>query len=581
MNRIWFVLLLCACQPQPPVSPPDHWFEIQTLATHFNEPQEMEILPNGNVLFVERGGAVKLYDAEDKEVRELAKLSVIHSQSNGLTGMAIGPDFKETRWVYVMYPAPDDTLHLQIARFVYDNSRFDLDSKQVIFRIPVEIRYGWHGEDALAFDPQGNLYISLADFTLQSDDIAGYAQIDERPGNEAHDAQRTAANSNDYRGKILRIHPEPEGSYSIPEGNLFPMDGSQGKPEIYVMGCRNPYRFSIDPKNGLLYFGDVGPDAWEEGEKGPHGYDEINVVPEAGFYGWPYFVADNKAYSDYDYATNTVGPFFDPAHPINDSPNNSGIRELPPAQPAALWYERGPSPIFPHLKQGGMNVMAGPVYYADRYPASAQKLPAYYSGKLFIYDWVRNWIRTVQFNKDLEVVSIEPFLDLHAFNKIIDIELGPDGSLYLLEYGSLGYQANTDAALRRIIYAEGRAQPDSATQQHKNVTLILPEVPGYEAGRKLIESNNCLTCHRAKGKLVGPGFRDIGMRYWNKDFITGFLPQKIIEGGSGNWEGNIIMPANPNLTMAEANQITAYILSLRFLPIDDLHPQPNQSPTHE
>jgi cytochrome c len=77
-------------------------------------------------------------------------------------------------------------------------------------------------------------------------------------GREAWDAQRTAANTNDFRGKVLRIHPEPGGGYTIPDGNLFPK-GTQGtRPEIYVMGCRNPFRISVDAKRGWLYWGDVG-----------------------------------------------------------------------------------------------------------------------------------------------------------------------------------------------------------------------------------------------------------------------------------------------------------------------------------
>src|SRR5690606_4571987 len=50
-----------------------------------------------------------------------------------------------------------------------------------------------------------------------------------------------------------------DGTFSIPEGNLFPADGSAGRPEIYVMGCRNPYRIAVDPHTGYLYWGDVGP----------------------------------------------------------------------------------------------------------------------------------------------------------------------------------------------------------------------------------------------------------------------------------------------------------------------------------
>ncbi|MEM9720857.1 MAG: PQQ-dependent sugar dehydrogenase, partial [Bacteroidota bacterium] len=183
------------------VSPPEHWFEIQSLASNFNEPQEMEVLPNGDVLFIERGGGIQLYQAEEKQVQLLANIPVWNSQSNGLTGMALAPDFEETGWVYFLFAGKEDSTHLQVARFHLAQEQLDLKSKQIIFKIPIQLRLGWHGENSLAFDSKGNLYISLGDFTLQSRDIAGYAQIDERPGKAVHDAQRTSANSNSLLGK--------------------------------------------------------------------------------------------------------------------------------------------------------------------------------------------------------------------------------------------------------------------------------------------------------------------------------------------------------------------------------------------
>jgi hypothetical protein len=79
-------------------------------------------------------------------------------------------------------------------------------------------------------------------------------------GRSAFDAQRSSGNTNDLRGKILRIHPEADGTYSIPFGNLFVRD-SLHRPEIYIMGVRNPFRFCIDPNTTTLYWADVGPNA--------------------------------------------------------------------------------------------------------------------------------------------------------------------------------------------------------------------------------------------------------------------------------------------------------------------------------
>jgi cytochrome c len=185
---------------------------------------------------------------------------------------------------------------------------------------------------------------------------SGTSNLDERPGFENSDDQRAPGNTNDLRGKILRIHPEDDGSYTIPEGNLFPKGTPKTRPEIYTMGHRNPWRISIDSKTGYVYWGEVGPDASVDTKRGPRGYDEFNQAKGPGFFGWPYFIGDNKPYTAYNYADSTYGASFDPAHPLNKSPNNTGLAELPPAQPAMIWYPYGLSEEFP-LLQGGQYIV--------------------------------------------------------------------------------------------------------------------------------------------------------------------------------------------------------------------------------
>src|SRR6185312_17359179 len=110
------------------------------------------------------------------------------------------------------------------------------------------------------FDADGNLYLSTGDNTNPFESNS-FNPIDERPGRQDYDSQRTAGNTNDLRGKVLRIHPEDDGTYTVPEGNLFPKGTPNTRPEIYTMGARNPYRISVDKESGYLYWGDVGPDA--------------------------------------------------------------------------------------------------------------------------------------------------------------------------------------------------------------------------------------------------------------------------------------------------------------------------------
>jgi cytochrome c len=82
------------------------------------------------------------------------------------------------------------------------------------------------------------------------------------------------------------------------------------RPEIYVMGDRNPYRIAVDKKNDYLYWGEVGPDAHNDSlaTSGPQGYDEFNQAKAAGFFGWPLFIGPNIPYHAYDYETGESGP---------------------------------------------------------------------------------------------------------------------------------------------------------------------------------------------------------------------------------------------------------------------------------
>ena len=265
------------------------------------------------------------------------------------------------------------------------------------------------------------------------------------------------------RGKILRIKPEADGTYSIPEGNLFPADGSAGRPEIYIMGSRNPFRINVDSETGWLYWGDVGPDARNASStRGPAGHDEWNQARSAGNYGWPYCIADNKAYHDFDFATNTAGDAFDCASPVNDSPNNTGARTLPAAQSAWIWYPYGDSRTFPALNEGGgRTAMGGPTYHFDPELQSNRKLPAYFDDTVFIYEWSRSWLREVKLDENGDLLQINPFIPHLEVKRPMDLEIGPDGAIYMIEWGSGFGGGNEDAQLVRLDYVDGNVSTGS------------------------------------------------------------------------------------------------------------------------
>ena len=147
---------------------------------------------------------------------------------------------------------------------------------------------------------------------------------------------------------------------------------------------------------------------------------------------------------------------------MNDSPNNTGRRELPPARPAFIWYPYDRSAEFPQLsssgndgERDGRTAMAGPVFYSADYRPAPGTFPPFFDGKLFIYEWMRNWIKVVTLTDDGDLLRIEDFMPSTEFHRPMDLEFGPEGVMYMLEYGYIWHQRNEDARLLRIDYSPG------------------------------------------------------------------------------------------------------------------------------
>jgi cytochrome c len=121
--------------------------------------------------------------------------------------------------------------------------------------------------------------------------------------------------------------------------------------------------FSVDSKTGFSVLGEVGPDASVDSVYGPRGYDEFNQARKAGFFGWPYFIGDNKPYVKYNYCRQHIWRKIQPEHPVNNSPNNTGLKELPPAQKAFIWYPYGTSDSFPLVVASGRSAVGGRIFH--------------------------------------------------------------------------------------------------------------------------------------------------------------------------------------------------------------------------
>lgn len=450
--------------------PEDNRFVKKTLADKLDEPIKLAFFPNGDALIALRPGRFQRVDYKTGQLSEAGTLQVGYDKfmELGLVGVAVDPDFENNRWVYAAFTVASEVegkkqLRQRLARFKWSNQQVDAATEQVLLEYSIDNNCCHTGGD-LQFGNNGELFFSTGDNTNPHDQD-GYAPVDFRTEMKKNDALRGAGNTMDLRGKVLRIKPKIDAGYDIPAGNLF-KDAAVGRPEIYVMGARNPYSLTFDKKTAHLFYGDVGPDASKDSDqKGPQGYDEINRVTAAGNFGWPLVIGKNQAYNLFDYTNKESGDWVNPAAPLNVSPNNTGAKELPPAQPAFIAYPYGISDEFPDMGTGGRTAIVADVYHADEYPESVNRYPTYYNNKLFIMDFMRTWVKAVSFDEQGRIQKIEPFAPQINYALPIDARFAPDGTLYVLEYGMSWFTGNPDARLSRIEYVGAGNRPPLAKIQ--------------------------------------------------------------------------------------------------------------------
>lgn len=184
----------------------------------FFEPTEMTILPNLDVLIVQRRGDILIYKNDTKELKSAGKLNVYWKTLNdttvnaeeGLLGVCKDPNFEKNNWVYIFY-SPSDTSVNRLSRFILKDDMIDMSSEKVVLQFYSQREICCHTGGSIAFGGDGLLYLSTGDNTTPFDapkqPIAnhGFGPMDNRTGFEKYDARRSASNSNDLRGKIIPL----------------------------------------------------------------------------------------------------------------------------------------------------------------------------------------------------------------------------------------------------------------------------------------------------------------------------------------------------------------------------------------
>jgi glucose/arabinose dehydrogenase len=279
----------------------------------------------------------------------------------GLLGLVFSADGDR---FYVDYTDSEgDTV---VSSFAVDGDTVSAEDEQVL--LTVDQPYSNHNGGDLQIGPDGYLYIALGD------------------GGSADDPEGHGQDTSTLLGSVLRIEPSPGGEapYLIPPDNPF-VDDDEARPEIWLYGARNPWRFSFDADTGDLWVGDVGQNEVEE-------IDHLPAADGSGRganLGWN-LMEGNEPFAG-DEPADHVGPVHTYSH-----------------------------------EAGACSVTGGHVYRGDAIPQL--------DGVYLYSDYCTGGIAGIQLVDGGEPVVAPLTMEATPLN-VVSFGVGPDGEAYVLEQG--------------------------------------------------------------------------------------------------------------------------------------------------
>lgn len=517
-----------------------------------NEPMRMDFHQdaqgNVNIYFVERAGKIKYYDALTKTVNLVGTLDVLFATESGLLGIALDPAFRSNRFVY-FYWSPKNVKVYRLSRFTLkSDNTLDLASEKVVLDIPdTRIGINVHNGGGLQFDRKGDLWITVGEHDHISHEPTHYHNTTDREVSGEDESPDTYS----LYGSVLRIHPLPDGSYTIPKDNFgefwsrkFAAEGrgvlsskykdtALVRPEIYVKGFRDVMSVQVDPQSGWAVISECGAQC----HKIPVAYycpahgksEKIVLATEPGYHGWPYFHADNHPY------VMNKAQEKNPLKPVNNSPFRRGVDTLPPAIPGTYLYGL-PKTI---IANNWICNVGGFMYRYDGSLASPVKFPPHFDGRFFMKDLNQSFIRAVEVDPKGAFVKASEDLFTTVFTKShsIDVRQGPDGAMYLLNYSKFQYTRDNTTGIFRIEYT-GNCKPSTVA-----VEAVRNGGPAIELTGNLVRvtgmGRHSLALHDVSGvrlrtwKGVGPAAypMDLPQGIFFLRTETGGLVRKIVLGG--------------------------------------------------
>jgi cytochrome c len=444
----------------------------EPVAMAFNAVKSGDSITGADIYFVQRKGSFRKYDATAKTVKQLGFINNAEnveggSGDNGLMGVALDPNFNSNRYVYLWYCPPrvgTNNYRARLSRFTLGvNDTLQANTEKILIDIMLSKTRQWHAGGPMRFDAYGDLWITIGnnanDLDANTTSGSQYSTTDSIKSQEWG-----ASNTASMRGGVIRIHPDNSTKgYSIPAGNFgeywanyFENNGNatlaaqyrdttKVLPEIYVKGTRSNFSIAVHPTKRWLAWGEVNYSTTN---------DEFNLITTPAFTGFPYFHKNNVA------TPGGVSPAKVAATPLNISPMNSGVTQLPPATPAVMWY--GSSVTATTLPT---NVaIGGDIYVYNRNLKSGVKFPPHFNhvwlamrsegGGSSVYGVLVDSVAVAptgmpqRLDNGVLAVTTSPA----NIRRPVQASYGPDGALYFLNYGGADYSATANSGVLRVAY---------------------------------------------------------------------------------------------------------------------------------
>ncbi len=348
-------------------SAPLQGLALEAVATGLHQPTVVTA-PGGDprVFAVERSGSIRIIDPEagllEDPYLNLRDRVGANGIEQGMLGLAFHPDYATNGRLFVYYTDLSGNRQLSEFSVSDDPNRADPEAENVLFELeqPPESSDTRHYGGAVVFGPDGYLYVSLGD---------------------GADSKNQGQNPDTFFASIVRLDVDSGDPYAIPSDNPFVSGG--GAAEVWAYGLRNPWRFSIDPVENLMYIADVGQERWEE--------VDIVSVAEGGYnFGWP--------------LTEGTHCF---------SPSDCDMTGLT-------------LPVFEYDHDEGCSITGGYVYRGNEIPELA--------GHYFYGDWCGLWVRSFRYEGGAVTAEQDWSGDLVEAGQVNSFGVDGAGELYLANF---------------------------------------------------------------------------------------------------------------------------------------------------